>query len=332
MNLGDIQSQSLSVLSKHLVRGDKVALLDYPRHQNAGDALIWLGARQYLKMLGVEVAYIASLNHFSARELRKRVPDGPILINGGGNFGDRWVESQAFKESVIAQFPDRKIVQLPQTMEFNTNEGLARAQAVYGSHPDVTILMRDRVGFAAAKRAFPNNNVEFCPDMALGYGYHKRGKAKYSLVFLKRNDNESVQQDTPLLRGPSYKIVDWGFRGTLRVPAWRALRLAEDVVRVFPKLTPALYPLIELSFAAMAEANVRSASRILSEGNVVVTDRLHAMVLAALLGIPVYAYDNANKKVSAIFKDYVGELPNVFFAEDAATAINRGLDYQPTSV
>lgn len=331
MNLGEIQQQTLDVLSKHLSRGDKIALLDYPRHQNAGDALIWLGAKEYLKRLGVEVTYIASLNHFSADELRKRVPHGPILINGGGNFGDRWVESQAFKESVIEQFPDRKIVQLPQTMEFNTSAGLTRAQAVYGSHPDTTILIRDRAGYEAAKAAFPNNDVEFCADMALGYGFHKRGKPKYSLLFLKRTDNEAVDQDIPTLDGPSHKVVDWGFRGPFRVPAWRALRLAEDVARVIPALTPVVYPLVERSFNVMAEANVRSASKILSEGKIIITDRLHAMVLAALLGIPVFAYDNANKKVSALFKDYVGDLPGVYFAEDAFEATAKARDLREAS-
>lgn len=325
MHLQHIQSQTLATLSKVLKSGQRVALVDYPKHQNAGDALIWLGERNYLERLGVSVGYIASLHHFSPSELRKRVPDGPILIHGGGNFGDRWSHSQEFKEQVIEQFPDRKIIQLPQTMEFNTPEGLARAQSVYNAHPDMTILIRDRAGTELAKKLFPRNTVEFCPDLALGYGLHKRGKPKCRVLFLKRTDNESVDHKFPPLQGSSITITDWGFRGPLRVPAWRALRLAEDVARVFPKLTPLIYPMIEKSFSLMAKVNVRSASRILSEGRYVLTDRLHAMVLAALLGIPVVAYDNANKKVSTLFNEYVGQLDNVHFVEDGISAVGKVL-------
>jgi pyruvyl transferase EpsO len=49
---------------------------------------------------------------------------------------------------------------------------------------------------------------------------------------------------------------------------------------------------------------------------VVVTDRLHAAVFSVLLGKPVVMVDNANKKLSAIYRDYLGSTPGTYLADD----------------
>ena len=36
------------------------------------------------------------------------MPEGPIFIHGGGNFGDMWVAHQDFRERVLERFPDRQ--------------------------------------------------------------------------------------------------------------------------------------------------------------------------------------------------------------------------------
>jgi exopolysaccharide biosynthesis predicted pyruvyltransferase EpsI len=43
-------------------------------------------------------------------------PDDPILLHGGGNFGDVWPGFQRFREQVIRESPNRRIIQLPQTI------------------------------------------------------------------------------------------------------------------------------------------------------------------------------------------------------------------------
>lgn len=62
-----------------------------------------------------------------------------------------------------------------------------------------------------------------------------------------------------------------------------------------------------------------------------VTDRLHAAVLATLLGRPVVARDNANGKLAAVFADYLGRFPLARFArtpEEARDHVRELL--QPT--
>ncbi|MGA9873633.1 MAG: hypothetical protein WBQ44_21130 [Rhodococcus sp. (in: high G+C Gram-positive bacteria)] len=70
----------------------------------------------------------------------------------------------------------------------------------------------------------------------------------------------------------------------------------------------------------LASLNIRSAQRILNHAPVVLADRRHAAVLAAMMGKRVVALDNANKKVSSIYGDYLHRFGNVSYAATAAEA------------
>ncbi|WP_432570301.1 polysaccharide pyruvyl transferase family protein [Kineococcus sp. SYSU DK005] len=82
----------------------RVALLDFPGHRNVGDSLIWLGERRLLARAGTRVAY--TCEHHSLREgaLRRRSGTAPVLLHGGGNFGDVWPQYPRFREGVTAAY------------------------------------------------------------------------------------------------------------------------------------------------------------------------------------------------------------------------------------
>lgn len=322
-----IQHETLSVLTGLLKPGQRVALVDFPNHENAGDSLIFLGQLKYLKKMGVHVDYIADGSRYSPRDLAARVPSGPILIQGGGNFGDRWEYMQHLRERVISDFPDRQIIQLPQSIDFQEGPRLARAQDVLNAHPDLTLLIRDHSGVARTRELFPAARVLFCPDMAFGYGLvETRKRPSLDAIVLRRNDSES-QGELAVGNGVSHVDLDWGLEGTVKVAA-RALRLPGAIAKRAPAVALAMYPLQRLAYVALATVNVMNAKNILSKGRLVVTDRLHATVLASLMGKRVVAMDNANGKVSAIIRDYLGLMPGVTYAasaRDAEVAISSAL-------
>src|SRR4051794_15864043 len=105
------------VLDPLLSPGTRCALLDFPAYSNVGDSAIWVGERAWLARRGCPVVYACDTGSFSVEHLRRRAPD-VILLQGGGNFGDLWVEHQRFREWVIQNFHDRRIIQMPQTAHF----------------------------------------------------------------------------------------------------------------------------------------------------------------------------------------------------------------------
>lgn len=318
--LDAVQDTTMAVLSKLLKRGTQVALVDFPNHVNAGDSLIFLGELAYLKRLGVDVGYLVDKGRYRPDVLARLVPAGPILLHGGGNFGDRWEQFQLFRERVISDFPDRQIIQLSQGVEFSEGPRLTRAQTVFNAHPSLTLLIRDRVGAARTNELFPNATVLFCPDMAFGVSdIRAAARPSYDLVLLERDDSESVGETFVAEAPLTMLTIDWGMIGVEKLQeAW--LRIPGLLVKRVPGLAVALNPLLKRSLIALSRLRTRSAVKILSKGTVIVTDRLHATVYAAMLGKPVVAMPNANGKIQAIVNDYLGTLPGVTFAETAAEA------------
>lgn len=326
--LAALQDRTLETLRPHLSSGDEIALLDFPRHQNAGDSLIWRGTRHYLARLGVGVRFVASLHSFHPDDVRRRLPRGKILINGGGNFGDRYPYQQDFRERVVAAFPDRAVIQLPSSLEFTDERKLERAQQVLGAHPDLTLLMRDHASQARARTWFPTAYVEFCPDLAFGVGELGVGRTpSHEVTLLLRTDTEALPREITFPEEWRVRRVEWGLTGADKV-AFRAARLPEDVSRVIPALRQPLQPVIAGGFDLSSRLNTRAAQRIVRSGKVLITDRLHAMIFGRLQGIPTIAFDNANGKVAELYRASMADLGGVTLvsrAEEAVEAAARFL-------
>lgn len=326
--LHTLRADTLRRLSDSIGESQDVALIDFPNHQNSGDSLIWSGELQYMRDLGMSIRYTADISRYQSADLRRRLPRGTILIHGGGNFGDRWPEMQRFHEKVVAEFPDRKIVQLPQTMDFSSESALSRTQQVYAAHDDLTLLIRDKDGAAKAGELFSSNRVQFCPDMAFGSRRLQSRvlEPEVDVLFLRRGDRESLL-DGQRIAAPSsisYRVADWGLQGS-RLALWKALHIPGAIAKRADAARYGLYPITSRAFNLLAELNIANAAEILSAGRVVMTDRLHAAVMCALMGIPVVALNNANGKVAAIYRDYLGSFPSVSIADTVAEGMQECL-------
>jgi exopolysaccharide biosynthesis predicted pyruvyltransferase EpsI len=316
-----LQDETDAILRRHIRPGSDVALLDFPRHQNAGDSLIWLGERSYAGRLGLAVKYTADLHCFSPAELRRLMPNGTILLHGGGNFGDRWQQHHDHRLALIAEFPDYHMVQLPQGLDFSSAQAADKTAAIIQAHGNITLLVRDHTSVGVAKSLINNTIIDYCPDLALGVGPLDRlAEPQVQILLLLRKDSESTGHQANVPAGVSTRTLDWGLAGA-NARSYARLRRPENLARVLPLLERPVRPSISRSLEAMARLNVDDARNILAMGQVVVTDRLHAMVIAALSSIPVVALDNANGKVSAIHRDYVHELPATYLASDMNDAI-----------
>ena len=52
-----------------------------------------------------------------------------IFIHGGGNFGDLWPEHQQFREMILQRYPDRPVIQLPQSIHFQDKANIAKVRS-----------------------------------------------------------------------------------------------------------------------------------------------------------------------------------------------------------
>jgi pyruvyl transferase EpsO len=323
----ELREETLGVLRPHAEPGDRVAHLDFPNHYNAGDSLIHAGEVEYLKRLNVHVDYVSDPFTHNDALLEERIGDGTLFLQGGGNFGDRWPIDQRFREAIVARFPRNKIVCLPQSIDFADAEALTRTAALYAQHPDLTLMLREQRSYELALEHFPSNRVEYCPDMAFGAEIARStGGSAVDVVKLLRADSESLGHASVNIDASSVRY-DWGLHGT-DLAISTAVMLPTLIAQRFPRTNRLLYPALLRSYEQTAKLNLRVAQRILNLAPVVLTDRLHAAVLAAMMGKRVVAMDNANRKVSGIYDAYLHRFDNVHFAsttDEAAELVRQAV-------
>jgi pyruvyl transferase EpsO len=296
---------------------ETAALLDFPDHSNVGDSAIWAGAVAALHDAGIDIRYRCDPETYDRSHLRRAVPAGPIFINGGGNLGDVWRRHQRLREAVVRDFPDRVIVQLPQTVHFQRPENLDAARRVFDGHVNFTVLVRDNVSLDLTRREFRARSA-LCPDMAFYLGRIDREQPPdVDILWLRRQDRESAAENFEV---PSDVLVcDWLDE---RVPALRRVRrVLRPLALREPHPLRVLNRALGAAYDRQALQRLRDGCRLLGRGKVVITDRLHAHILCLLLGIPHVLLDNSYGKVRRVHATWTAEAPQVRWASSPEEAV-----------
>lgn len=306
-----------------------VAMVNFPNHGNPGDPAIWLGSRALLRELGVRIGYSCASWDFDAASLRAAVGDAPVLVNGGGNFGDLYAGQQGTRREVLRTLRSNPVVQLPQSIHFTDPANEAAMVELVTAHPHVRLMVRERTSERIARERFGVEPV-LSPDHALGLGRRVRTREpEVPILWLSRfpGDPEHVPYAEPT--GPDVRRVEW-LHGVAEDQAdWDALgRLALRVnTAVRARWSPGTrgsglqHAVVERTYEPLAWRWVRRGVDMLSAAQVVVTDKLHGHVLCALLGIPHVVLDNSYGKVSGTLEAWTADLPGVHRAADGEQAL-----------
>jgi len=315
-----------NVLSGLLEPGQPVALVNFPNHQNPGDNAIWLGAHAVLRRIGVPVGYTSMWSSFSAEAMREAVGDGPLLLNGGGNFGDLYAGQQNLREHVLEQCGDRHIVQLPQSICFRDARNLERVRRLCAAHPDFTLIARERQSYDFARRAFDVPTL-LAPDMAFALGPLERpAPVRRGLFWLARSDAERVERTPPL---PGLPCGDWlpdDAADGMSLRTQRVLRLNRRLVehvRDEPRRAARRWRALASTFDPLAAAWVQRGLDLVASTRVLVTDRLHAHVFAILLGVPHVVLDNSYGKIRSTFETWTHASGLATWAETTDDALRE---------
>ena len=284
-----------------------VALLDYPNHVNIGDAAIWAGELAALRALGVPVRYACDQRGYVPGHLRAALgPRTVILLHGGGNFGDLYPRHQRLRERVLADFPERRTVQLPQSVAHAGAGTAERLRGLAARHRDLHVLVRDRPSAAwfEERAGIP---TRLCPDSALALRRLEPAVARTGILWLARTDPEAVA--TGVEPPPGVRRGDWP---EPRAP-WTARRLASRLASAATSTAPAagahVWPAAAGLFPRLAAERLRTGAAFVGGARVIVTDRLHAHLLSLLCGVPSVLCDNSTGKVRACFDLWTGESP-----------------------
>lgn len=308
----------------HEALGDLVtdappAIVDFPDIRNCGDSAIWLGEMAYLERRhGLRPAYVSRIRDFSPRRLQRAVPDGPIFIHGGGNFGDVWLGHQDFRERVLERFAGRRVIQFPQSIHYGSTERLEQTRRVIARHGDFVLLVRDEESRAFAEEHF-DCTVRLCPDMAFCIGPLQPDAPQVPVLAMLREDKEKSGGGAPALPA-DIPVEDWI---TESAPAVRRAKV-RGAAAAISEGTPAEARLRMLDEAAHHRFN--RGIRQISRGEALVTDRLHVHICSLLIGRPHAVLDNSYGKIRRFMDAFSGSTDLAHRANglDDAVAWARG--------
>ncbi|MGX5668677.1 polysaccharide pyruvyl transferase family protein [Rhizobium daejeonense] len=315
----DALKNKLSAIKNVVPVENPVVYIDYPVHDNVGDLLIHQGADAFLEDYGYKVLGRYSIHDFTHRPQR-HVPDvdwkpsvadldalvrkfNPTLIlHGGGNFGDIWPEFQKFRELIVERYPDTSIVIFPQSIHFGEAAGKERAIRIFGAHKKLHIFTRDSESwdFVSRECGLPGGLL---PDMAhqlWGRLPQDTGGEDKGVLVQRRRDKESREAgdqqvghfDWDDLRKPGEKYVI------------RALRKWQGID------TPLRHYISNYTLWRIYRDNLvdRAVARFRPYGEID-TDRLHGMILGALMAKKIRYGDGNYGKLHRYARAWLAESP-----------------------
>lgn len=309
----------IEAMSQHVSHGQQYALVDFPDYANVGDSAIWLGARQALRSIaGRDPAYVCSYKTYEREALRAALDaNAPIFIIGGGNFGDIYPQHQNFRIALMRDNPGRPIIQMPQSIAFR-GSAATTAEAI-AAHGHFHLYVRDHASADFASRQL-GVTARLAPDCAFALrALERRTLPSFHYVFLRRSDGETTGTDYSPLSVIEPTVFDWATEPPLPQSALKGRAILSGA----PSLDRAVYKGRFLD--AKAEWRLERGLGLLSQGETVITDRLHGHILSVLLGIPDVALDNSTGKVSAYHDCWMGDLPLHVVAPDVPTALKEVL-------
>lgn len=323
-----------------LGRPRQCALLNYPNHLNIGDHLIWAGTVDYLQSVKQTcIAYTADLDSYSARSLNLALsPADPILLLGGGNLGDLWPDRQEFHERIVKAYPDRPIFLLPQSMHFRDPARARHAADIFNAHGGLTLFMRDQRSYAGASELFTSCRVHLAPDMAFqlaGWLGPVTSNATTTLLITRRDREALPSTGMQGIDGINQDWVSldrkwrWGHRAlpfsrTLARwyrEGWQRHFLHRDEYRLRTawldalRADPATAALTAGPGCEFSLGLIWDGCHQLRSHRALVTDRLHAHLLAAMLGTPSVLRPNSYDKNKSFHETWLSNIPWCRFVE-----------------
>jgi exopolysaccharide biosynthesis predicted pyruvyltransferase EpsI len=293
----------------HLLKDEKeVAFLLYPNHWNVGDSAIWYGTIVALRQLGIRVRYIANHKTYTALELKRHVPNGPILLCGGGNFGDLYPDEGGLRLRVLKDFQDREVIQLPQSIWYDDPKN-ANAIKPFIQNKNFHLLVRDKDSLARAAKIF-GIKATLCPDMAFMLEGILRVKPHqytgFDFRYLKRDDKESQSSMDPKEQLESKIVTDWLQEDDEYLHSWPIDSvLTHKIVQKWIDGTKLPMWIVVPAANKLAKERTNAGLILLQQGEHLVTDRLHAGIMGAITGQRVSMIDNVYGKNGSLYSAWL---------------------------
>lgn len=288
-----------------MIQSDYI-FLDLPYYGNVGDVMIWQSTLDILRYIPQKCLYSSSVHTYQKPSINENVT---IIFMGGGNFGDLWESHQLFRHNVMKDFPNNPIVQLPQSVCWQSEDKKRTDIEKFKRHKGkVFICLRDTQSYDLINREYDNVTPILLPDMVLGLDvdfylkkWHIDIRQPKGCLYVRRNDSEVGYQNKSDGFVPENAVIaDWPSMSKKYKPMRCYTKISHYIRILLGSSTQ--HRLLDYIFKFyIKDCILKSGFKFIASYQTVYTTRLHAGILAYLMGKEVMMFDNSYGKISGVY-------------------------------
>jgi exopolysaccharide biosynthesis predicted pyruvyltransferase EpsI len=182
----------------------KIFYFGITEHSNMGDLAQYYCIRKWINenypFFGVyefeSTTVVDTRFNFIDRLSRILKPDDIIFFQSGYTTQDLGGNHDLMHRIIIDRFPDSKIVMMPQTIFFKSQERKLLTSKSYNQNKNLIFLARDRISYQMACEMFPDVTVKQYPDIVTSLiGRYDFNCTRNRVLLCCRNDSEKYYTD-----------------------------------------------------------------------------------------------------------------------------------------
>lgn len=275
----------------------KIVLLGTPYHSNLGDYAQTYCIEQMVKNQYPEYDFISfevnSQSDFDYSNLFLAIRDklmqkDIVLIQSGMHLTDVYKNEQNLLRQALIVFRRNKVVILPQTMFYLSDENKKNFLSYMGKFDNVMFYAREQHTFGEAKKYFKTDRIAMCPDVvhSLIGRFRQYNFERDGILVCKRKDDNDILISADELKE---KLDD--------------LQMKIEWMDTDLEVLPA-----ELKMDT--EGILSNIISEISKYKLVITDRLHGTIFSLIANTPVLLIGLRSDKVQANYEWYK-EVPDI---------------------
>ena len=282
---------------------NSVILIGTPEYGNLGDHLIAFAEIKLLEdTFGKDNIIEITENdiRYNFKYIKSKISEQSFLfLQGGGNISDVWVDQENIRKKLFDTFTECKMLVFPQTAYIIEDSNEAK---IFGKYKDnVIICAREKFTYELLNKY--GKKVMLCPDITF-----------YLWDFCKRYRDSIHTRDKIgiCIRKDAESIIDDKNKEYIYNLAEKRGCGVENFTTVKDTSVDKKHRQYELEKILTQIGSYK----------LVITDRLHAMIMAYLVGTPCLAFANSNRKIEGCY-EWISNADNIYFAKD----IQEGLGH-----
>ncbi len=276
----------------------KIFYFGITEHSNLGDLAQYYCIRKWISKYYPHIncyefeSTTVVNTHFNFLDRLSKIlnPDDIIIFQSGYTTQDFGGNHELMHRLVIDRFPDARIIMMPQTILFRTEEGKQLTSQSYNQDSNLLFLARDRVSYESACAMFPDVEVKQYPDIVTSLiGHYTYNYERNKVLFCCRNDGEKFYSDEEINRLRQ------------KVSCLMPADMKDTTIKVdYKKIRNDL------------EYYIENEIKLYSHYKLLITDRYHGTIFSLVSNTPVIVLKTTDHKVTTgvewfhgVYDDYV---------------------------